>query len=80
MSENFIYYGKHKHKNYLVIRNDVTQNKTLNVRMDAELYSEIENLAKELNQTVSKVTKDILEDFFLDQKIKCQEDEISDII
>jgi len=80
MSENFIYYGKHKHKNYLATRNDVTQSKTLNVRMDAELYSEIENLAKELNQTVSKVTKDILEDFFLDQKIKCQEDEISDII
>lgn len=44
--------------------------------MDNELYSNVENLAKELNQTVSKVTKDILEDFFLDQKLKQQQFEL----
>jgi hypothetical protein len=79
MSENFRYYGKHRHKNHLAIRNDVIQSKTLQVRLDAELYSDIGNLAKELNQTVSKVTKDILEDFFLDQKIKQQKFELSDL-
>lgn len=79
MSENFIYYGKHKHKNNLVLPSNVIQSKTLQVRMDTELYSNLENLARELNQTVSKVTKDILEDFFLDQKIKRQEFEISDL-
>ena len=79
MSENFIYYGKHKHKNNLVLPSNVIQSKTLQVRMDTELYSNLENLAREFNQTVSKVTKDILEDFFLDQKIKRQEFEISDL-
>ena len=73
------YYGKHRHKNNLVLPTNVLQSKTLQVRMDTELYSNIESLAKELNQTVSKVTKDILEDFFLDQKLKQQKFELSDI-
>lgn len=71
------YYGKYKRKNNLVLPNIVIQkSKTLQVRMDNELYSNVENLAKELNQTVSKVTKDILEDFFLDQKLKQQQFEL----
>lgn len=74
------YYGKHKRKNNLVIPNIVLQSKTLQVRMDSELYSNIKNLGKELNQNVSKVTKDILEDFFLERKLLQQKYEIEDII
>lgn len=74
------YYGKHKRKNYLAQSINVIQKgKTLQLRIDNDLNSDIENLAKELNQTVSKVAKDILRDFFLEQEIKRLKYEISDI-
>lgn len=74
------YYGKHRHKKSLVLQNNVIhKGKTLQLRLDYELLNNIEKLAKELNQNPSKVAKDILRDFFLDQKIKQQKFEISDI-
>ena len=59
--------------------NVIQKGKTLQLRIDNDLNSDIENLAKELNQTVSKVAKDILRDFFLEQEIKRLKYEISDI-
>lgn len=67
------YYGKHKGRNYLVMPTNVIQKgKTFQIRADYELTKLIQDLAKELNQKDAKVIKDILEDFFLDQKLKQQ--------
>jgi predicted DNA-binding protein len=44
-----------------------------------ELEKDITELAKELGHTKSKVIKDILRNFFLDQKLKQREFELSDI-
>ena len=80
MSENFHYYGKHKRTKSLAIPTNVIQKgKTFQIRADYELTKLIQGLAKELNQKDAKVIKDILRDFFLDQKLKRQQFEISDI-
>lgn len=63
------YYGRHKRENGLVLPMNVIQKgKTFQFRADNELGTKIQNLAKELNQTDSKVIKDILNDFFLDKE------------
>ena len=67
--EFFRYYGRHKRKNRLVLQTSVIQKgKTFQFRANQELGTKIEDLAKELNQSDSKVIKDILEDFFLDRE------------
>lgn len=48
--------------------NVIQKGKTFQFRADNELETKIQNLAKELNQTDSKVIKDILNDFFLDKE------------
>lgn len=74
------YYGKHKRQKHLALPSDVIQKgKTLQLRIDNDLNNDIEGLAKELNQTVSKVAKDILRDFFLEREVKRLKYEISDI-
>jgi len=45
-----------------------------------ELAKNIKELSKELNQSVSKVIKDILEDFFLEQTIKNQKEDVEDFL
>jgi len=63
------YYGKHKrHSNYVLQSDVIQKGKTFQFRADNELETKIQNLAKELNQTDSKVIKDILNDFFLDKE------------
>lgn len=74
------YYGKHRHKKSLALQNNVIQKgKTLQLRLDYELLNDIENLAIELNQNPSRVAKDILRDFFLDQKQKQNKYELEGI-
>ncbi len=70
------YYGRHKRKNRLVLQtNVIRKGKTFQFRADDELGTNIQNLAKELNQTDSKVIKDVLNDFFLDrEKIRWQKE------
>lgn len=79
MDNFYVFKTKRKRSNY-VIQSDVIHNgKTFQFRADYELRKNIENLAKGLDQSDAKVIKDILENFFLDQKIKQQKFEISDI-
>jgi predicted DNA-binding protein len=70
------YYGKHKRKNNLVLPTNVEQKgSSYHFRADKELSNKINALSKELNQGVSKVIKDILNDFFLDrEKISWQKE------
>jgi predicted DNA-binding protein len=49
-------------------------------RADFELTKAIQDLAEELGHTDSKVIKDILEDFFLEQTIKRQREDVEDFI
>jgi len=80
MSENFVYYGRFKKRSdYVLQKNVIQKGKTFQVRADYELTKLIQDLAKELGQADSKVIKDILEDFFLDQKIKQQKFELEGI-
>jgi hypothetical protein len=63
------YYGRHKARsNYVIQKNVIHKGKTYQFRADYGLHREIQSLSKELNQSESKVIKDILEDFFLDRK------------
>lgn len=63
------YYGSHiRRSNYVIQKNVIHKGKTFQFRADGELRRYIENLAQELTQPDSKVIKDILEDFFLEQK------------
>ena len=74
------YYGKHKRRSNYVLQKDVEQKgESFHFRADADLSKNIKDLSKELDHSISKVIKDILEDFFLDQKIKQQKFELSDL-
>jgi len=78
--ENFyVYQTKRKRSNYVLQKDVIQKGKTFQIRADYELTKLIQDLAKELNQKDAKVIKDILEDFFLDQKLKRQKFEIEDI-
>jgi hypothetical protein len=71
---------KCKYKNALVIASTTIQKgKTFQVQTDFELMNNIIGLADDLKQSHQKVIRDILGDFFLDQKLKRQEFELSDI-
>jgi len=66
--ENFHYYGRFKRDKSSVKQNNVRQKyPSLNIRLSEELLDKIKSLARELKQTESKVTRDILENFFLDR-------------
>ena len=69
MSEFVRYKSKNNRQNSCVIQTSVLQNngKTLQIRIDNELNNNLESLAKELNQSPSKVARDILEDSFLER-------------
>ena len=80
MIENFyVFKAKYKRDNYVVQNKVAHKLKIIHFRPDLELETEINELAKELGQTKSKIIKDILRDFFLDQKLKRQKFELSDI-
>ena len=74
------YYGKHKRRSNYVLQKDVEQKgEPFHFRADAELTKSIKDLSKELDHSVSKVIKDILDDFFLDRKLTQQKYELEDI-
>lgn len=71
------YYGKHKHHNETVLQNSVIQKgMTLQIRIDPELENYLKELAKESSQPPSKVARDILEDFFLERKLREQKEDV----
>jgi len=75
------YYGKHRRRSNYVIQKDVLhKGKTFLFRADFGLTEAIQDLAEELGHTDSKVIKDILEDFFLEQTIKRQREDVEDFI
>lgn len=80
MSDFRRYKHKNNRQNNCVIQNSVLQEKgkTLQIRIDSELQFSLKSLAKELNQSPSKVARDILEDFFLTNKLQDQKEDISD--
>ena len=75
------YYGHYRQRsNYVIHGNVIHKGKTFQFRADGELRKNIENLSKELNrQADAKTIKDILEDFFLEQKLREQRFELSDL-
>ena len=79
MDNFYVFKTKRKRSNYVIQSDVIHKGKTFQFRADYELRENIENLAKGLDQSDAKVIKDILENFFLDQKIKQQKFEISDI-
>lgn len=82
MNEFTHYYGKHNRQSVCVIQTNVLQKngKTLQIRINNELNDNLESLAKELNQNPSKVARDILEDFFLELKLKEQKEDVEDFL
>ena len=73
--EDFHIYATKKRRSNYVRQEDVRQkSKKISFWCDGELNNHIENLAKELEQSVAKVIKDILEDFFLEQKLRDQKE------
>ncbi len=72
MEDFYVYATKRKRSNY-IRQIDVRQkSKKISFWCDGELNNHIEDLAKELEHSVGKVIKDILEDFFLEQKLKAE--------
>lgn len=71
------YYGKYKYENRSVLQKFVIQKgKTLQIRIDSDLLGKLKELADELGQSDSKVARDILEDFFLTQKLTRQKEDV----
>lgn len=65
--EKFYYYGRFKNRNKKVAQSNVAQmNKVIRFRASEELNNKLNNLAEELGQNISKVSRDIMENFFLD--------------
>lgn len=78
--ENFyVFKTKYKRDNYVAQSKVAPKLKSIHFRPDLELQNDIDELSKDLGQTKSKVIKDILRSHFLDQKLKRQQFEISDI-
>lgn len=78
--ENFyVYQTKRKRSNYVRQFDVLHKSKKKTFWVEGENANNIEALAKELTQSEAKVVNDILSDFFLDQKIKQQQFELSDI-
>ena len=79
MSEKFIYYGKHKRRSNYVLHQEVEhKGESFHFRADGELSKKIKTLSKELDHSVSKVIKDILNDFFLDREQIAWQKEVSE--
>jgi predicted DNA-binding protein len=57
-----------KSNNNKTRQSNVIQGETLQVRIDGELRQFINQLSKELDEPKSKTVRDILHNFFLDQK------------
>lgn len=75
------YYGKHRRRsNYVLQENVLHKGKTFQFRADFELRKNIEDLSNDLNESESKVIKDILEDFFLEAKLKAQVEDVNHFI
>lgn len=75
------YYGKHRRRSNYVIHKDVIhKGKTFQFRADAELKKYIESLSELLDQSESKIIKDILEDFFLEQRLREQKEDVEHFI
>ena len=71
------YYGSHrKRSNYVLQRNVEHKGESFHFRADFDLANNIKSLSKELDQTISKVIKDILRDFFLEQKLREQKEDV----
>lgn len=79
MGNFYIFKTKYKRDNYVAQNKVAHKIKPIHFRPDLELEKDIDGLSKELGQTKSKIIKDILRDFFLDQKLKRQKYELSDI-
>lgn len=75
------YYGRHKHKNNVVLQPSVVQprGKKYQFRADTELTKDIENFKKEMNQGDTKVISDILNDFFLTKMYNDQKRDLEGI-
>lgn len=78
MYEFIKYSKKNRYKNNCVMQNNTLQKEYLQIRIDKELMNDIDNLAKELDQTRSKVARDILIDFFLEQHTRNWQQEIKE--
>jgi hypothetical protein len=75
--ENFYnYQTKTKRDNYTLQKNVEQKGGGFHFRADYELTKYIKELSKGLNHSVSKVIKDILEDFFLEQKLREQKEDV----
>ena len=79
MDNFYVFKTKRKRSNYVIQSEVIYKGKTFQFRADYELRENIENLAKGLDQSDAKVIKDILENFFLDQKLNCQQFELEGI-
>ena len=79
MDNFYVFKTKRKRSNYVIQSDVIHKGKTFQFRADYELRKNIENLAKGLDQSDAKVIKDILEDSFLDQKLKRQQFELEGI-
>jgi predicted DNA-binding protein len=79
MEDFYLFKTKRKRSNYVTHKKVEHKSESFHFRCDSELAKCVKDLSKELGQTDSKVIKDILNDFFLDQEIKQKQFEISDI-
>jgi len=76
MEDLYVYATKRARSNYVLHEKLIHKSKTFQFRADFELSRYIENLSKELEQSDSKTIKDILEDFFLERKLKEHAEEL----
>ncbi len=78
MYEFYPFWKKKRRKNTCVPQNNVSQTKDriIKFRCDDELFCKHEELAKELGQSISKVARDISEDFFLDKELIEQKENV----
>ncbi len=76
MGNFYVYQTNKRRSNYVMPQNVIHKGKTFQIRVDYELRKYIETLAKENNESDSKAIKDILEDFFLEQTLKEQKEDV----
>ena len=81
-----MYYKRYSHyskgENACGSQSNVTQTKDriIKFRCGDELYNKYEGLAKELGQSLSKVVRDVSEDFFLDKELIEQKKDVEDFL
>ena len=75
--ENFyVYQTKKRRSNYIIPSSVLHKCKTFQFRADDEQTKYILDLSKELGQSESKIIKDIIDDFFLERKLKEQAEDV----